>query len=145
MGDQAGRDPSALSKVGGYQRDATQLVLGASRRSRLSALLTGSGIGATVIRRSSDIDVHIVTHDRVGAGLGLPRLGGGIPGRRRVEGFVLAGVLLPLITFVLTRDRGALNLVSDVLAFLLVVVVTALVGGMWPALAAAAAGSALLN
>jgi two-component system sensor histidine kinase KdpD len=42
------------------QRD--KLVLGVSRRSRLSAALTGPGIGATVIRESGDIDVHIVTH-----------------------------------------------------------------------------------
>jgi two-component system, OmpR family, sensor histidine kinase KdpD len=125
--------------------NATQLVLGASRRSPVASLLTGSGIGATVIRRSGDIDVHIVTHDSIGAGLGLPRLGGGIPGRRRVQGFVLAGALLPVITYVLSRDRGALNLVSDVLVFLVAVVVTSLVGGMWPALASAVAGSLLLN
>jgi two-component system sensor histidine kinase KdpD len=125
--------------------NATQLVLGASRRSRLGRLLGGSGIGSTVIRRSGDIDVHIVTHDSAGAGLGLPRLGGGIPGRRRAEGFALAALLLPLMTYGLSRDRGALNLISDVLVFLLAVVVTALVGGMWPAVAAAVAGSLLLN
>src|SRR6478736_6552753 len=42
--------------------NATQLVIGASRRGRLAALLTGAGIGATVVRESGDIDVHIVTH-----------------------------------------------------------------------------------
>jgi len=42
--------------------DATQLVIGVSRRSRLAAAFTGPGIGATVIRESGDIDVHIVTH-----------------------------------------------------------------------------------
>ena len=48
--------------------NATQLVLGGSRRSRLAALVTGPGIGATTIRDSGDIDVHLVTHspDRQG-------------------------------------------------------------------------------
>ncbi|MET0976482.1 MAG: universal stress protein, partial [Leifsonia sp.] len=36
--------------------NATQLVIGVSRRSRLAAAFTGPGIGATVIRESGDID-----------------------------------------------------------------------------------------
>ena len=59
--------------------NATQLVLGASRRSWLSALLTGPGFGARTIRGSGDIDVHIVTHAQMGRGRGLPR------GRRRPD------------------------------------------------------------
>jgi len=125
--------------------NATQLVLGASRRSPVASVLAGSGIGARVVRRSGDIDVHIVTHDAVGAGLGLPRMGGGIAGRRRMQGFVLAGVLLLAATLGLSTDRSGLNLVSDVLVFLLIVVLTAVVGGLWPALAAAVVGSLLLN
>lgn len=42
--------------------NATQLVIGVSRRGKLAAALTGPGIGSTVIRESGDIDVHIVTH-----------------------------------------------------------------------------------
>src|SRR5262249_23186689 len=57
--------------------NATQLVLGASRRSWLSALFTGPGFGARTIRGSGDIDVHIVTHSHMGRGRGLPRAGGG--------------------------------------------------------------------
>src|SRR6478752_1158542 len=56
--------------------NATQLVIGVSRRSRLAALLTGPGIGSTVIRASGDIDVHIVSHSRAGRGLHLPRVTG---------------------------------------------------------------------
>jgi len=48
--------------------NATQLVLGASRRSWLSALFTGPGFGARTIRGSGDIDVHIVTHSHMGRG-----------------------------------------------------------------------------
>ena len=53
--------------------NATQLVLGASRRSWLMAMLTGPGIGSRTIRESGDIDVHIVTHGHMGRGRGLPR------------------------------------------------------------------------
>ena len=48
--------------------NATQLVLGASRRSWLTATLTGPGISARTIRGSGDIDVHIVTHAQMGRG-----------------------------------------------------------------------------
>ncbi len=46
--------------------DATQLVMGVSRRSRLASFLTGPGTAATVIRESGDIDVHIVSHAEAG-------------------------------------------------------------------------------
>ena len=42
--------------------NATQLVLGASRRGWLTSLLTGPGVSTRTIRESGDIDVHIVTH-----------------------------------------------------------------------------------
>ena len=58
---------------------------------------------------------------------------------------MLALVALPLLTWSWSRLRGELNLPSDILLFLAVVIVVALVGGLWPALAAAVAGSLLLN
>ena len=66
--------------------NATQLVLGVSRRSRLAAMLTGPGIGADIIRHSGDIDVHLVTHHQMGKGYGLPRLHGSLTRRRRLRG-----------------------------------------------------------
>jgi two-component system sensor histidine kinase KdpD len=125
--------------------NATQLVLGGSRRSRLAALLTGPGIGATTIRDSGDIDVHLVRHAQMGKGRGLPRLRGSLPRRRRIQGVVLAVLLPPLLALLLVTERHDLNLISDVLLFLLLVVVVALVGGALPAMLAAVAGSLLLN
>ena len=126
--------------------NATQLVLGVSRRSWLSTLLTGPGIGARTIRGSGDIDVHIVTHSRMGRGRGLlPRIRGGLTLRRQLMGYLLAVVLAPLLTLGLVAIRGQLNLTSDVLIFLVAVVVVALVGGFVPALLAAVLGSLLLN
>jgi two-component system sensor histidine kinase KdpD len=125
--------------------NATQLVLGASRRSWLSALLTGPGVSTRTIRGSGDIDVHIVTHSRMGRGRGLPRSRGGLTVRRRLAGYALGAILTPLLTVALASARGSLNLTSDVLSFLVAVIAVALVGGFVPAVLVAIAGSLLLN
>ena len=125
--------------------NATQLVLGASRRSWLSSVLTGPGFGARTIRGSGDIDVHIVTHAHMGRGRGLPRARGGLTRRRQLMGYLLAVALCPLLTLLLASLRGQLNLTSDVLAFLVGVIAVALVGGFVPAVLVAVAGSLLLN
>jgi two-component system sensor histidine kinase KdpD len=117
--------------------NATQLVIGVSRRGRIAAALTGPGIGATVVRESGAIDVHIVTHSSAGGTFALPRLGGSLSLRRRVVGMLLALVLGPLVTLLLSAFRSQDSLTSDVLALQLLVVVVALVGGIWPALFAA--------
>ncbi len=125
--------------------NATQLVLGASRRTWLSSLLTGPGVSVRTIRDSGDIDVHIVTHAQMGRGRGLPRVRGGLPLRRRLLGYALAVLLAPLVTLFLASLRGELNLTSDVLAFLLAVIAVALVGGFVPAVLEAILASLLLN
>jgi two-component system sensor histidine kinase KdpD len=126
--------------------NATQLVLGASRRPWLLALLTGPGIGSRTIRDSGPIDVHIVTHAHVGGRWALlPRYRGGITTRRQLLGFALAAVLAPALTVLLALSRSSLNLTTDVLAFLVAVIAVALTGGFLPALVEAVAGSLLLN
>src|SRR5437762_2252989 len=117
--------------------NATQLVLGASRRSWLTAMLTGPGIGARTIRGSGDIDVHIVTHAQMGRGRGLPRPRGAITLRRKIAGYLLAAALAVVLTVALASLRGGLNLTSDVLMYLTAVVLVALVGGFAPAVLAA--------
>ncbi|WP_439591239.1 DUF4118 domain-containing protein [Microbacterium sp.] len=125
--------------------DATQLVIGVSRRGRLAAAITGPGIGATVIRESGDIDVHIVTHSSAGR-FALPRISGGaLSVKRRVLGFVLALTGGPLLTWLLVVLRSEDTITSDVLAYQLLVVIVALVGGIWPALFAAVMSGLTLN
>lgn len=116
--------------------NATQLVIGVSKRSRLGALLTGRGIGATVIRESGDIDVHIVSHAPAG-GASLPRFTGGLTVRRRIYGFALAIVATPLLTAILLPLRSSESMTANVLSYQLLVVLVAMVGGLWPALFAA--------
>jgi two-component system sensor histidine kinase KdpD len=126
--------------------NATQLVLGVSRRGWLASLLTGPGVSTRTMRASGDIDVHMVTHSYVGRGRGLPRAErGGLTRGRKLAGYGLAVVLVPLLTLALANLRGSLNLTSDVLVFLAGVVAVALVGGFIPALLAAVASSLLLN
>jgi two-component system sensor histidine kinase KdpD len=118
--------------------NATQLVIGVSRRSRLAAALTGPGIGATVVRESGDIDVHMVTHAAAGGRLTLPKLtGAALSLRRRILGFVLALLGGPLLSLLLIATNTDSSITADVLAYQLLVVVVALVGGIWPAVFAA--------
>ena len=117
--------------------NASQLVIGVSRRSRLAAALTGPGIGATVIREAGDIDVHIVNHAAAAGRLALPRPGGALTWRRRLAGFAVALVAGPLLTWLLSTFRSHDTLASDVLAYMLLTVVVALLGGIWPAILAA--------
>jgi two-component system, OmpR family, sensor histidine kinase KdpD len=125
--------------------NATQLVIGVSRRSWLSSLLTGPGVSNRTVRESGDIDVHMVTHSYAGRGRGLPKAVGGLTLRRQLAGYVMAVVLMPLLTLALTDGRGSINLTSDVLVFLAAVIAVALVGGFIPAVLAAIGGSLLLN
>ncbi|WP_120495071.1 ATP-binding protein [Microbacterium phyllosphaerae] len=118
--------------------DATQLVIGVSRRGRLAAALTGPGIGSEVIRRSGDIDVHIVTHAAAGGRVALPRITGGALGwRRQVLGFAVALVFGPLLSWAMFAFRSPESITVEVLAFQLLVVIVALVGGLRPAVFAA--------
>src|SRR6202042_2829399 len=118
---------------------------GGSRRSWLTAMLTGPGTGSRTIRGSGDIDVHIVTHGQMGRGRGLPRPRGAITLRRKIAGYVLAAALSPALTAVLTPFRVAINLTSDVLVFTVAVILVALVGGFAPAMLTAIVASLLLN
>jgi two-component system sensor histidine kinase KdpD len=124
--------------------NATQLVLGASRRGRFLQVLS-RGVGVTTTVQSGSIDVHMVTHEHARQGRRRPPPGGGLPWRRQAAGYVLAAVLAPLVTVLLASLRGRLNLTSDVLVYLTAVIATALVGGLVPAVLEAVAASLLLN
>ncbi|KQW07286.1 ATP-binding protein [Streptomyces sp. Root369] len=125
--------------------NATQLVLGTSRRGRLERFLTGPGTGETVTALSGDIDVHRVTHERAGRGILLPSRRRTLSTARQIAGPV-AGLVLPvLLTVVLAQVRGTVNLTSEALLFLLTVVGVACIGGVVSALIASVTASLLLN
>ncbi|QUW94303.1 sensor histidine kinase KdpD [Streptomyces sp. V17-9] len=124
--------------------NATQIVLGSSRRKAWQYVF-GPGVGATVARESGpDLDVHIVTHDEVAKGRGLPVARGARLGRSRIVWGWFAGLGGPvLLTLLLSTVH--LGLANDVLLYLALTVAAALLGGLYPALASAAVGSLLLN
>ncbi|KOG33819.1 MULTISPECIES: sensor histidine kinase [Streptomyces] len=126
--------------------NATQIVLGSSRR-RSWQYVFGPGVGQTVARDSgTDLDVHIVTHGEVAKGRGLPVARGARLGRSRILGGWIVGVAGPLaLALLLTHVDADLGLANDMLLFLALTVSAALLGGFVPALASAAVGSLLLN
>ncbi|MFF4805272.1 ATP-binding protein [Streptomyces sp. NPDC001351] len=126
--------------------NATQIVLGVSRRKSWQYAF-GPGVGATVARDSGpDLDVHLITHDEAGKGRGLPVAKGARLGRSRLIWGWLVGVLGPvLFTFLLTSAIPHVGLANDMLLFLTLTVAAALLGGLYPALASAVVGSLLLN
>ncbi|MEV0277531.1 sensor histidine kinase KdpD [Streptomyces sp. NPDC050610] len=127
--------------------NATQIVLGSSRRKTWQYIF-GPGVGQTVARDSGpDLDVHIVTHEEVAKGRGLPVARGTRLGRPRIVAGWCAGVIAPILLslFLTQLDDDGPGLANDVLLFLFLTVVAALLGGLLPSLASAAVGSLLLN
>ncbi|MDL5158728.1 sensor histidine kinase [Actinomycetospora termitidis] len=129
--------------------NATQLVLGTSRRSRL-ARLVDPGIGARAVAASGAIDVHLVSHveprsdggaENPGRG---PWLGTLLRGRRALRGWP-AAVVLPMLATCFGWLFPIVGLSTDTVAFFLATVLTAIIGGLAPAVVAALFGGALLN
>ncbi|MEV7344162.1 sensor histidine kinase KdpD [Streptomyces sp. NPDC093544] len=124
--------------------NATQIVLGVSRRKGWQYVF-GPGVGATVARGSGpDLDVHLITHGEAGKGRGLPVARGARLGRSRIIWGWIVGVVGPVVLTLLLNTVD-LGLANDMLLFLTVTVAAALLGGLYPALASAAFGSLLLN
>ncbi|MGI5466655.1 DUF4118 domain-containing protein [Streptomyces sp. CA-132043] len=126
--------------------NATQIVLGVSRRKPWQYVF-GPGVSATVALDSGpDLDVHLVTHDAMGKGRGLPVTRGARFARPRLVGGWLTGVGGPLLlTFLLSNFAPAVGLANDMLLYLSLTIGAAILGGLWPALASAVVGSLLLN
>jgi two-component system sensor histidine kinase KdpD len=124
--------------------NATQIVLGSSRRKTWQYVF-GPGVGATVARESGpDLDVHIVTHAQAAKGRGLPVARGARLGRARIVWGWTVAVAGPVV-LALLLNAVDLGLANDMLLFLALTVAAALLGGLLPALASAAVGSLLLN
>ncbi len=140
VGDDAAE--SILSFARG--EDATQVIVGASRRHPLAATLR-PGVGERVIAASGDVDVLVVTHDLAGGARRRATTRRGLSRRRLALGYLLA-VVGPLVAaglLALTKDAHTLSVEAMVL--MAVVVAVALLGGMVPAMIAALGSGALLN
>ncbi|TQJ02357.1 sensor histidine kinase [Amycolatopsis cihanbeyliensis] len=124
--------------------NATQLVLGTSRRSRFDRLLD-EGIGAAVVHDSGPIDVHMVTHEEAAGRLRRRFARSALRPSRQLLGWVLALAVPALATAVGVAFRPALDLSTNVVDYFLAITIVALVGGLGPALLAAVLSGLLLN
>ena len=119
--------------------NATQLLLGASGRSRWAEMLHGSVINR-VVRDAGPVDVHVISAPEQPA-TGLPasprrRHLTAVPPRRRQIAWVLGTVGILALGAALTPLRSALDLSGALLCLLLGVMAVAAIGGVPPAAAA---------
>ncbi|GAA4636287.1 DUF4118 domain-containing protein [Mycolicibacterium sediminis] len=124
------------------ERNATQLVLGISRRSRWARILD-EGIGAATVRESGKIDVHMVTHGEVNSGWSWSALSA----RQRHLTSWLAALVVPstiCAIAVLLVDRF-LGIGGESALFFVGVLIVALLGGVAPAALSAVFSGLLLN
>jgi two-component system sensor histidine kinase KdpD len=129
--------------------NATQIVMGATRRSLWKRLTHGSVIGTVIRESGAAIDIHVISHPEARSEEALlvsrTRNPAALPRRRQTLGWLLAAAGLPLLTLVLTQLRDPLELPSVMLLFLLLVATVSAVGGLWPGLTAAVGGFLLVN
>lgn len=124
------------------EMNATQLVIGTSRRSRWARIFE-EGIGATIVERSAKIDVHLVTHEESKRGFRAASLA---PNERRVASWLAAFIVPSLICAVIVTalDRY-LGTSGDSALFFVGVLLVGLLGGVAPAVVSAVLSSLLLN
>jgi two-component system sensor histidine kinase KdpD len=122
--------------------NATQLVIGSSRRSRWARVFE-EGIGPAIVQRSGKIDVHIVTHDESKRGFHIASLA---PRERRIASW-LASVIVPSIVCAVTVSLldPYLDTGGESALFFIGVLVVGLLGGVAPAALSAVLSGLLLN
>lgn len=128
-----GRAPYGELRPVGSMSAAAALVVGAGA---FLGLVTGQA-ARRALNRPNTRTLNIVT-DAV-------RRSHSLGWRRRLIALVVAAALLPSLTVLLTAERRALSLADELLAYLITVVLVAVIGGLGPAITAAIASSLLLN
>ena len=126
------------------QEKATQIVLGASRRSRWHELVYGSFV-ARLTRLAPEIDVHVIALTD-GAQPHEVRSPHRQPVRRRTAlAWLLTAIALPLLIAVTLPFRDTFELSTELLLALSVVLVIATLGGLVVGTVAAIVASLLVN
>ena len=130
--------------------NATQIVLGASRRSRWTEFFRGSIINAVIRAAGGAIDVHVIStassEEDTRSLLTPPKLRlAPLSRNRRGTALVLTAVGLPVLTLFLTSIRDSLGVQNALLLYLLFVVAIATIGGAIPGTVASIGAFLLLN
>lgn len=122
--------------------NATQLVIGTSRRSRWARMFD-EGIGAQVIAQSGNVDVHMVTHPEAHTGMSWSRSS---LHRKRFMSWLTALAIPAIICAVTTGLPDAtLGIGGQSALFFTGVVAAALIGGIAPAALCAVLSGVLLT
>jgi len=124
------------------EMNATQLVLGISRRSRWARLFE-EGIGAKTVQLSGKIDVHMVTHEHAQPGWSWSSAS---RGQRHLISW-LAAIIVPSVICAITALLldPFLHIGGQSAVFFIGVLIVALLGGVAPAALSAVLSGLLLN
>ena len=137
----AGEDiPAALLDFA-RQMNATQLVLGTSRRSRWARVFD-EGIGAAVVQQSGRIDVHMVTHEQARSGSRREPVTPTV--RHRLSWIAAAVVPSAICALTVLLLDPFLGIGGESALFFVGVLVVALLGGVAPAALSAVLSGLLL-
>ena len=141
-----GHDPAEALVNFARREKATQLVIGATRRSRWHEIAHGSFV-ARVTRLVDGIDVHVIATGgdpvtEAGSRLRPPLA---IDRRRLVVAWMLSIIGLPLLIAATVPFRSSLALSTEMLLVLTFVIAVAAIGGRLIALVVAIAASLLVN
>jgi two-component system, OmpR family, sensor histidine kinase KdpD len=141
-----GHDPAESLAAFAKREKATQLVLGATRRSRWHELIHGSFI-ARVTRLAGDVDVHVIAQQSQldAAPAAFRRAAPGLDRRRVIAAWLLMVIGLPLLIAATVPFRGNIALSTELLLALSLVLAIAAIGGKVVAAVAAIAASLLVN
>lgn len=124
--------------------NASMVVVGVSSHTGLRQLFTGS-TATRIAQFSGAIDVHLVSHDAAGGGGSFHRAVSPLSRRRQVVGWASAIALPPVLTLLLHSLHAGDSLSMEVMSYLALTVLVAMIGGLLPALFAALTGFLLLN
>ncbi|WP_232321023.1 sensor histidine kinase [Mycobacterium shimoidei] len=138
----AGNDVAAALLDFAREINATQLVIGTSRRSRWARILD-EGIGARIVQQSGKIDVHIVNHGESPRGFRAAA----VSRRNRRAAAWLAAVVVPSVICAIAVNwlDPHLRTSGQSAIFFVGVLAVALLGGVGPAVLSAVVSSLLLN
>ncbi|MDQ2795827.1 MAG: sensor histidine kinase KdpD, partial [Actinomycetota bacterium] len=121
--------------------NATQLVIGSSRRSRWARIFD-EGIGPAVVHGSGKIDVHIVTHPQSHRRWRLAATG---TKKRMVLSWCAAVAVPAAATALMSLVEQSLGVGGSSALFVIVVLLVSLFGGIAPAVLSAIVSGLLLN
>jgi two-component system sensor histidine kinase KdpD len=141
-----GHDTAESLAAFARREKATQLVLGATRRSRWHELLHGSFV-ARVTRLAGDVDIHVIAQhsDDDSAPSSARRAAPGLDRRRVIASWLLLAFGLPLLIAVTVPFRDDIALSTELLLALSLVLAIAAIGGKIVAAVAAIVASVLVN